>query len=148
MAIGYTKLFNLALRNLHRPLYQKPKKFCFSNIGLLINYVGFAIWLSVGVAVFCIPYLRWKAPNMKRPIKVNLIFPIVYLILTLTIIILPMIAKPIETGIGIAMILTAVPVYFIFLYWKGRPACVDHLLANSTNWLQRLLVVLPPDKEE
>jgi len=119
-----------------------------SNIGVLMNYVGFACWLSIGAAVFCLPYLRWKAPNMKRPIKVNLFFPIIYLIMTAFITILPMVVKPVETGIGMAMILTAVPVYFIFISWKNKPAWIANYTADSTNWLQRLLVVLPPDKED
>ena len=113
-----------------------------------MNYVGFACWLSIGAAVFCLPYLRWKAPNMKRPIKVNLFFPIIYLTMTAFITILPMVVKPVETGIGIAMILTAVPVYFVFIRWKNKPAWIANCTADSTNWLQRLLVVLPPDKED
>jgi len=40
---------------------------------MLMNYVGFATWLSIGAAVFCLPYLRWKRPDMERPIKVHLV---------------------------------------------------------------------------
>jgi hypothetical protein len=36
-----------------------------------MNYLGFATWLSIGAAVFCLPYLRWKCPDLPRPIKVN-----------------------------------------------------------------------------
>jgi solute carrier family 7 L-type amino acid transporter-like protein len=43
----------------------------FSNISLLMNYLGFATWLSIGAAVFCLPYLRWKCPDLPRPIKVK-----------------------------------------------------------------------------
>ena len=71
---------------------------CSSNIFAMINYVGFATWvsliiqyhlsflptqtneddfsslstqLSIGLAVFCLPYLRWKHPEWERPIKVG-----------------------------------------------------------------------------
>ena len=40
-----------------------------SNIIQLINYCSFSIWLSIGAAVFCVPYLRWKCPDLHRPIK-------------------------------------------------------------------------------
>lgn len=30
------------------------------DINALINYVGFATWLAIGLAVVCVPYLRWK----------------------------------------------------------------------------------------
>ena len=85
---------------------------------------------------------------MKRPIKVHLFFPITYLLLTAMILILPAIVKPVETGIGIAMILTAVPVYFALIAWKTKPAWVHQMTTGGTNWLQRLLMILPQDKEE
>ena len=43
-----------------------------SNIIQLMNYVGFATWLAIGVAVFCVIYLRFKHPEWERPIKVIL----------------------------------------------------------------------------
>jgi hypothetical protein len=54
--------------------------------------------LSIGVAVLCLPWLRWTQPNLPRPIKVNIIFPIVYIIASLFVTIVPMIASPVETG--------------------------------------------------
>lgn len=44
----------------------------FKNNEMLsqMNYMGFATWLSIGVAVACLLYLRWKLPNAPRPIKV------------------------------------------------------------------------------
>ena len=40
-----------------------------SDIIQLINYCSFSIWLSIGAAVFCVPYLRWKCPDLHRPIR-------------------------------------------------------------------------------
>ena len=73
----------------------------------------------------------------------NLFFPILYLILTAIITLLPMIAKPVETAIGFCMILASVPVYIVFLVWKGKPKWLGNILGEGTNWLQRLLVVMP-----
>ena len=36
----------------------------------LINYMSFVQWLSVGMSVVGLLYLRWKEPNRDRPIKV------------------------------------------------------------------------------
>jgi solute carrier family 7 L-type amino acid transporter-like protein len=80
---------------------------------------------------------------MERPIKVNLIFPVVYLVLTAVITLLPMVAKPMETAIGFAMILASLPVYALLIWWEGKPAWVGRLSGEGTDWLQRLLVVLP-----
>ncbi|KAM7282117.1 large neutral amino acids transporter small subunit 2 [Ixodes scapularis] len=94
---------------------------CSSDIFALITYVGFATWLAIGLAVATLPYFRWKQPNLKRPIKVNLIWPIIYLIATVFITIVPMIAEPVQTGFGALIIATGAPVYFIFVYWKNKP---------------------------
>jgi len=118
---------------------------CSSNIFSLINYVGFATWVSIGLAVFCLPYLRWKHPDWNRPIKVHLFFPIIYVIASIFITIVPMVASPVETGIGTAIILTGVPVYFIFVYWKNKPAFFKNMLGVVTILLQKLVVVLPKD---
>ena len=77
--------------------------------------------LSIGFSVLCVPWLRVVQPNLPRPIKVPLFFPILYLIATLFVTIVPMIASPVETGYGCLMILTSVPVYFVFIAWKDKP---------------------------
>ncbi|XP_031640872.1 large neutral amino acids transporter small subunit 2 isoform X1 [Contarinia nasturtii] len=115
-----------------------------SDIFALINYVGFATWLSIGVSVLCLPWLRWAQPNLPRPIKVNLAFPIVYLLATAFVTIVPMIATPKETGIGILMILTSVPVYLVFIAWKNKPKWFQHTMGGLTQTLQKMMLVVRP----
>ncbi|GFG38306.1 hypothetical protein Cfor_11599 [Coptotermes formosanus] len=88
--------------------------------------------MSIGVAVLCLPWLRWTQPNLPRPIKVNLVFPIVYIIASLFVTIVPMIASPVETGYGCLMILTSVPVYLIFIAWKKKPKPIQQALEINT----------------
>merc|ERR1712071_115987 len=112
------------------------------NVFSLINYVGFATWLSIGVAVLCIPVLRFTQPNLERPIKVNWFFPIIYLFAT----VVPAIAEPQTTGIGAAMMASGIPVYFLFIGWKTKPACIQKALVVITRFLQKILVVLPAEE--
>jgi len=119
-----------------------------SNIFALINYTGFATWVSIGLAVFCLPWLRWKHPEWERPIKVQLIFPVLYILATVYITIVPMIASPVETGIGIAIILTGVPVYFIFVYWKNKPRFIQKTSGTLTAFFQKLVLALPKESQE
>ncbi|XP_054267220.1 Y+L amino acid transporter 2-like isoform X1 [Macrosteles quadrilineatus] len=119
-----------------------------SDIFALINYVGFATWLSIGVSVLCLPVLRWTQPNLARPIKVNLFWPILYIVCSLFVTIVPMIASPVETGIGCLMIFSSVPVYLVFIAWKNKPMFFQKFVASSTHVLQKLCVVVRPQKKQ
>lgn len=115
-----------------------------SNIFALINYVGFATWLSIGVSVLCLPWLRWAQPNLPRPIRVPLVFPIVYLLATLFVTVVPMYASPVETGYGILMILSSVPVYLVFIAWKNKPMWFQRTMGGFTQVLQKMMMVVRP----
>lgn len=119
-----------------------------SDIYALINYVGFATWLSIGLAIVSLMYLRWKRPDMPRPIKVSLVWPIIYTIVTIYLIILPLYASPTETGIGLAIICTGVPVYVICVVWKSKPKAFDRFMDNLTIFLQKLLIVVAEEKKQ
>lgn len=88
--------------------------------------------MSIGAAVLCLPWLRWAQPNLPRPIKVNLAFPIFYLIATAFVTIVPMIASPVETGYGLLMILSSIPVYLVFIAWKNKPKWFQKGMSEST----------------
>lgn len=119
-----------------------------SDMYALINYVGFATWLSIGMAVVSLLVLRYSRPEMPRPIKVNLFFPIVYTIVTVYLVILPLYASPVETGIGLMIICTGIPVYIIFVVWQSKPQAFNDFMDNMTRFLQKLFVVVPEEKKE
>lgn len=96
-------------------------KFTVFNIDNNNFNFNFSFKLSIGVAVLCLPWLRWAQPNLPRPIRVPLVFPVVYLFATAFVTIVPMIASPVETGYGLLMILTSIPVYLLFVAWKNKP---------------------------
>lgn len=79
------------LAHLHCSLYCERIK---NNLDIQKTFLQ----LSIGVSVVCLPWLRWTQPNLPRPIKVNLMFPIVYILATLFVTIVPMYASPVETG--------------------------------------------------
>lgn len=120
---------------------------CSSNIFSMMNYVGFATWLSIGLAVFCLPYLRWKHPEWERPIKVPLILPVIYIICSILVTVVPMVASPVETGIGCAIIFTGVPVYFLVISeeYVKKPDWVKRVMGVVTVAAQKTLIVVPKE---
>ena len=121
---------------------------CVSDIGRLMNYVGFATWLMIGLSVACLPYLRWRRPEWERPIKVSLFFPAAYILLTLAITGLPIVAKPLETAIGFIMILSAVPVYFGLVTGTKSKSKICDFTHRMTIKMQKLLNVTEPTLEK
>lgn len=77
-----------------------------SNVFQLINYFSQILWLSVAASVAGMLWLRYKQPDMPRPIKVNLILPIMFLIACLFLVCLPVFLQPMYTLIGILITLS------------------------------------------
>ncbi|CRK92091.1 CLUMA_CG005658, isoform A [Clunio marinus] len=121
---------------------------CVSDIFALINYVGFATWLSIGAAVLCLPWLRYTQPNLVRPIKVPMFFPVIYLLATVFVTVVPMYASPKETGYGMLMILTSIPVYFVLIAWKNKPKAFQQTMGALNQKLQKLLMVVRPKSSQ
>lgn len=116
-----------------------------NDIYSLINYVGFTSWLAIGIAVACVPYLRWKHPDWDRPIKVHMFWPIIYILATIFITLVPMISDPQNTLMGCAIIATGIPVYLLFIGWKSKPRVLNNMVDYLTLVLQKIMVVVPPE---
>lgn len=119
-----------------------------NDIYVLINYVGFASWLAIGLAVACVPYLRWKHPEWERPIKIPLFWPILYIIATMFITIVPMVSDPFSTLMGTLIIATGAPVYWLFIGWKSKPQWLSSSLDGVTLLVQKIMIVVPPEKKQ
>ena len=111
-----------------------------------VNLTHHPFQLSIGVAVLCVPWLRWTQPNLERPIKVNLIWPVIYLLCTIFVTAVRMVASPVVTWIGLLMILTSIPVYLIFIYWENKPQWFVKATNKITVTLQQVLIVVGKSK--
>ncbi|XP_058396948.1 large neutral amino acids transporter small subunit 2 isoform X3 [Diceros bicornis minor] len=118
-----------------------------SDMYTLINYVGFINYLFYGVTVAGQIVLRWKKPNMPRPIKINLLFPIIYLLFWAFLLVFSLWSEPVVCGIGLAIMLTGVPVYFLGVYWQHKPRCFNNFIDLLTLVSQKLCVVVYPEAE-
>lgn len=98
--------------------------------------------------------LRYTQPDLVRPIRVNLVWPILYLIATAFVVIVPMIADPVTTGVGCLMILSCIPVYYVLIAWRNKPKAFqrgmgEYQTSTLCNILANCLHILfetPPKK--
>ncbi|XP_014252552.1 Y+L amino acid transporter 2 isoform X2 [Cimex lectularius] len=85
------------------------------DIYILINYVSFVEAVFTLMSICGLLWLRHKNPDAERPIKVSLVLPIVFFITCIFLVTLPFFVKPYEVGIGLIIILSGIPVYYIFI---------------------------------
>ncbi|XP_033122751.1 large neutral amino acids transporter small subunit 2-like [Anneissia japonica] len=119
------------------------------NIITLINYFSFVTWTATGTSIAALLYLRWKEPNMPRPVEVNLLLPISFLLACVFLVIMGIYAAPMDTLIGIIITLSGVPVYLLFVYYIDKlPTFWRDFVYKCTLVAQKLFVVVKEEKED
>jgi len=117
---------------------------CTSDMYTLINYVGFINYLFYGVTVAGQIVLRIKEPDMHRPIKISLVWPVIYLLFWAFLLIFSLYSEPVVCGLGLAFMLTGVPVYFLGVYWDNKPQCFNTFVDKMTLVAQNFCMVVYP----
>ncbi|XP_064641691.1 large neutral amino acids transporter small subunit 1-like isoform X2 [Lineus longissimus] len=113
-----------------------------SDMFALLNYMSFAQWLSVGASIAGMLWLRYKEPDRPRPIKFHPIIPVTFLMFVGFLLILPLHAAPMDTGIGLLIICTGIPVYIIGLAWKKKPKAFVRFIEKLTHAGQKMMKVM------
>jgi len=113
----------------------------------LINYLTFAEFLFIGIAVSVIPYLRWERPNLARPVSVPLPFAFIFLLICGFLILVPLIDDPATNGWGVAIIAAGIPVYWLCVLWKpeDKSPLIQENMRNLTIMTQKALLCVPED---
>lgn len=57
----------------------------------------------------------------------NLLIPVVYLVFWAFLLVFSFISEPMVCGVGIIIILTGVPIFFLGVFWRSKPKCVHRL---------------------
>ncbi len=118
-----------------------------SDIYSIINYFSFMRWTFLILSVAIIPYSRWKQPYLKRPFKLPLILPLIFIMASFFVVIVSLYSAPHDCGIGLIITLSGIPVYYIGVGWKNKPEWVKGLLTSFTHSVQKISYVVPQESK-
>ena len=98
--------------------------------------------MAVTASVAALLWLRVKQPNLKRPIRVNLILPVVFFVTCAFLVLLPFYVSPFETGVGALITFTGIPVYMVTIYWKSKPNVYKRSISQKfLNQMNKIVII-------
>lgn len=56
------------------------------------------------------------------------VIPVVFLLVVLFLLVVPLYAAPYDTGMGVMITLSGVPVYVLGVMWKRKPAAIKNII--------------------
>ncbi|XP_053624156.1 Y+L amino acid transporter 2 [Plodia interpunctella] len=116
------------------------------NLTSLITYCTVVESLFTTLSCSAVLWLRYKQPDLKRPIKVQLWMPIVFVAVCSVLLVVPIVSEPVAVVAGLLMTLAGVPVYFLFV--RSTPDYVRNYSVKFTHTCQKLFLTAVEDKEE
>ena len=116
------------------------------DVYALINYVMFTDSVFLLATVSGLLWLRWKRPNVHRPIKVgsiyrlniqfkdfilffklqvNLAYPLAFMLVSIFLVCFPIVSNPVGAATAIGITATAIPIFCFCIAWKRKPKWVS-----------------------
>lgn len=96
------------------------------DIGSLIDFFSFAAWMFYALAIVSLIILRFTMKNEHRPIKVFILFPIIFLLCSLYLVVAPIIQDPrLEFLYAFLFIVGGLVFYVPLVHFRIHKGCFD-----------------------
>ncbi|CAH0554028.1 unnamed protein product [Brassicogethes aeneus] len=119
---------------------------CTSDIHLLIEYCTIVESAFVMLSVAGLLYLRYTQPDLPRPIKVNIFFPIAFVAICLFLIVLPILDTPLALCGGALCTLSGIPFYYFGIHVKQKPKWFQNFMRSLTVFSQKIFASAHEEK--
>lgn len=118
-----------------------------TNVDSLVNYLVFVEASFGALAVSTVLVLRYKLPNLPRPLQVHTYIPVIYLTVSILVITTPIYRQPVETLVGVVILLTGIPAYWLMTN-QTKPCFYLKFVEAMSSVTQKLTVSVTSEKEE
>ncbi|XP_065092507.1 Y+L amino acid transporter 2 [Ochlerotatus camptorhynchus] len=119
-----------------------------SDVYVLITYSSIVESFFIMLSVSAVLYFRYTRPDINRPIKVPLWVPTLFVIICAFLIVIPCYVAPYEVGMGVLLTLAGIPVYYVGVAWKDKPASFENALRQVTQFCQKMFMTAKEENEE
>ncbi|XP_047040600.1 Y+L amino acid transporter 2 [Helicoverpa zea] len=116
------------------------------NLTTLITYCTVVESFFTTLSCSAVLWLRYKRPDLPRPIKVQLWMPIVFVSISAVLLVVPVVSEPVAVIAGALMTLAGVPVYFGLV--RSKPQCIATASTTFTHCCQKLFLSAVEEKED
>lgn len=81
------------------------------------------------IAARCDTAELWRL-RLPPVLQVNLLVPVCYLMFWALLLGFSLYSEPVVCGVGLVIMLTGVPVYFLGVHWKEKPKCIYRFIGR------------------
>lgn len=110
------------------------------DVYVLITYSSVVETFFIMLSVTGVLWFRYTRPDMARPIKVNILVPIVFVIICIFLILVPIYQVPYEAGMGCLITIMGIPFYIAGVAWKNKPKSFQDKIDTFTIKMQKLFM--------
>ncbi|XP_005095780.1 large neutral amino acids transporter small subunit 1 [Aplysia californica] len=167
-ALSMSRLFFIGAKNNHMPAFMSMIQYkyltpasslfiilcltlCFqssNDIWFLIEMEGFGFASILTIVFAGQVWLRFKEPDLKRPIKVPIALPAVLCLVSLAVVILTFYQKMTESLLALLLVAVGTVLYLIGNRWTNKPDFIQSKITAVNIFFQKLLLVVPQENEK
>ncbi len=103
----------------------------FDDIQYLVQLTMLTEYIFIGSTVLGLLWLRHSQPNLERPMKVSLFFPIVFVVICFVVIAMKIWFDPKDALFCIGVIGAGIPIYWVFVLLEKPKSLDDKISKNS-----------------
>ncbi|XP_005092763.1 cystine/glutamate transporter [Aplysia californica] len=110
---------------------------------LFMQFIGLYSLIMGLKVVLALLYLRYKKPELSRPYKVPILFPLLQVVVCVGLMFLILVQEPVSMFGGLLIYLAGFPIYWVCVTWKNKPKSFGKAIGKITSVIQKLFVQVP-----